>query len=235
MFYNVDKHKTGFGVVKMYFLIDYENVNSAGLAGSHELLPGDHLLLFYSQVTPNCEQGYLDAIEKSGCELEICKLVKKGKNALDFYIATRLGELYGSGCSEQAAIISKDNGFQALRDYWNKRLGTGHKLVLAASVEKAIALSAENSDRATRIRKGLTSTKIELFYAGYQERCKLRTRLEQLFHDTPYSEKIIDIQDLLEKNTGRKIIYLDSLKRFGKRNGLEIYRKLKEENALNVK
>ena len=105
----------------MLFLIDYENVGNAGMKGYEYLEAQDHVILFYSEARKYMERGILDSIAASDCTFEICKLYKMGKNALDFYIATRLGELIGQGCEEIPAIISNDGGFQAVRDFWEKR------------------------------------------------------------------------------------------------------------------
>lgn len=80
----------------MYFLIDYENLKNSGMRGSEHLLPTDHVILFYSAGTPTMEQRHLMNIRNSGCSFETYKLLSKGKNALDFYIATKLGELFGA-------------------------------------------------------------------------------------------------------------------------------------------
>lgn len=105
----------------MYFLVDFENVKSGGLYGAEYLEAGDYLTIFFSEAAHICERRYLDAIENSGCTFDTCKLKKSGKNGLDFYIATRVGEFYGNGHKEPAAIISKDQGFRAVRDYWDAR------------------------------------------------------------------------------------------------------------------
>lgn len=102
----------------MYFLIDYENVHTPGMRGTEYLLPADHLLVFCSVSAPNMEPQYLTAIKDSGCGFEICKPVKPSKNALDFYIAAKLGAIFGSGYTGNIAAISRDASFQALREYW---------------------------------------------------------------------------------------------------------------------
>ena len=55
----------------------------------------------------------------------------------------------------------------------------------------------------------------------------MREILEKAFADTGYKEQVGAIQHLLEKQSGKKILYLDSVKTFGKRDGLEIYRRMK--------
>ena len=81
----------------MLFLIDYENVSNPGMKGSEYLDSEDYVILFYSDAKKHVERRVLDALTSSGCTYEICKLCKTGKNALDFYIASKLGELIGSG------------------------------------------------------------------------------------------------------------------------------------------
>lgn len=46
------------------------------------LMNNSGLIIFYSQSCEKILSEYIDAIEKSGCEFKIRKLVKQGKNAL---------------------------------------------------------------------------------------------------------------------------------------------------------
>lgn len=106
---------------EMLFLIDYENVGNAGMKGCHYLNASDHIIIFYSETRKNMERRFLEDIANSGCTFETCKLCKTGKNALDFYITSKLGEIFGGGFDETSVIVSRDAGFQAVRDYWDKR------------------------------------------------------------------------------------------------------------------
>ena len=94
----------------MLFLIDYENVGRAGMRGSEFLNPQDHVIVFYSEVQKNAERRSLENIVSSGCVFEICKLYRTGKNALDFYIVSRLGQLIGGGYEGISVIVSQDCG-----------------------------------------------------------------------------------------------------------------------------
>ena len=73
----------------MYFLIDYENVNYAGLEGTEFLEKGDTVSIFFSGVSDKIVAYRMKDIERSGCNFEICKLRNVRKNALDFYIASK--------------------------------------------------------------------------------------------------------------------------------------------------
>ena len=68
---------------------------------------------------------------------------------------------------------------------------------------------------------------LDVFQAKYEERARLKEVLRQIFGETDYAGKMSEIQDLMETGKTPKIIYLNSLHRFGKKQGLEIYSRLK--------
>lgn len=211
----------------MYFLVDFENVRSGGLRGVDYLEESDYLTIFFSNAAHSCENRYLEEIEKSGCHFDTCKLKNPGKNGLDFYIATRVGEFYGTGHKDRVAIISKDQGYKAVRDYWDERLSADHKIIISPSVERSLIASNDNSDRVKRLKNQLAGVDIDVFQAKYEERVKLQEILRQIFGETDYAGKMEEIRDMMETEKAPKIIYLNSLHRFGKKQGLEIYRRLK--------
>ena len=53
-----------------------------------------------------------------------------------------------------------------------------------------------------------------------------------LYHD--YASKMPEIQNMMETAKTPKVIYLNSLHRFGKKQGLEIYRRIKPVLLQNV-
>ena len=217
----------------MLFLIDYENVGNAGMKGSNCLNTQDHVIVFYSEAKKHMEQRALEAVSGSGCTFEICKLCKTGKNALDFYIATRLGELFGEGYEGIAVIVSNDSGFQAVRDYWEKRAAHKRKVVLSNCIEDGIVSGNENNERTRELHRLREKLAIGGYYSAYTERMRIKTVLQKLFEGTQYESKIGEIQDMFEgKEKNSKIIYLDSLHLFGRKGGLEVYNKIKACNEL---
>lgn len=211
----------------MYFLVDFENVRSEGLRGVDYLEDRDYVTIFFSNAAHSCENRYLEDIEKSGCRFDTCKLKNTGKNALDFYIATRVGEFYGIGHKDRIAIISKDQGYKAVRDYWDERLPANNRIIISPSVERSLIASNDNSDRVKRLKNQLSGIDIDAFQARYEERMRLREILRQIFGETDYASKMPEIQDMMEMAKAPKVIYLNSLRRFGKKQGLEIYRQIK--------
>ena len=75
------------------FLIDYENVNSFGLAGISRLDAEDRVVLFYSQSANTLNFEILDEIMQSPVRTEKVNLNQSGRNALDFQLVTYLGYL----------------------------------------------------------------------------------------------------------------------------------------------
>ena len=212
----------------MLFLVDYENVGKDGLRGCEYLDGQDHMIVFYSDNRKNAERRSLDHISTSGCRFEVCKLCKTGKNALDFYIASRLGELIGGGYEGRSVIVSNDSGFGAVRDYWAKRSARRRMICLAANIEDGIVGGNEDNERTKYLRRQREMLSIGGYYSAYAEKMRIRAVLEKLFAGTEYEARMDEIQNLIEgKEKTSKVIYLSSLHLFGRKQGLEIYNKMK--------
>lgn len=213
----------------MLFLVDYENVGNTGMKGCQYLNASDYMIIFYSEVTKKMERRWLEDITNSGCVFEICKLCKNGKNALDFYIVSRLGELFGSGFEGTAVIVSRDNGFQSVRDYWEKRAVCRRKVLLSTCVEDGIVSSNENSERTKELKRLRENLTIGGFFSDYTEKKRIKTVIKGLFDGTEYESMTEEIQKLMEiKEKTPKLIYLNCLQAFGRNSGLAIYNRMKE-------
>lgn len=215
--------------IQMLFLIDFENVGNAGMKGYDLLDSRDHVIIFYSDATRNIERRVVEAISSCGCIFEVCKLCQSGKNALDFYIVSRLGELIGGGFEGVAVIVSRDGGFRAVQDYWEKRAKCRRRMCLAPSIEDGIVEGNENIARTRELKRMRETLNIGGYYSLYAEKIRMKSVLEKIFEGTEYQDMTDEIQSLIQgQKKTPKIIYLGSLHRFGKKHGLEIYRKLKE-------
>lgn len=212
----------------MYFLIDLENVHNAGMSGVKYLDENDTLILFFAETSKNLEHRHLEDIAHSGCTLETYKLKSTGKNALDFYLTARVGELLQSMPCDDIAIVSRDKGFKAVREYVQKRKEFHGRVICAESIEKAI-IATNNSDERTKSAQSQSRMEnIESFAAKYAERQRIEKSLQQQFSGTEYESVLPDIISIVSgKKPSAKVIYLDSLKRFGRKNGVDIYRQLK--------
>lgn len=211
-----------------YFMIDLENTNSGGLRGAQYLNAGDTAAIFFSESCKQLEQGILNEIFASGCQIELYKLIKKGSNALDFYIASRIGALLGGGYSGGVVIISADKGFQAVNHYW-QHYGSARQVVhLRPNLEQGILALNERTPRWHQIREALLPVDLEKKVAEHNETLRVQKELQALFAGTQQEDKLSQIMDIIAGKTGTgKVLYLSALKQFGRKDGLEIYRKLR--------
>lgn len=210
-------------------MIDLENTNGGGLKGAQYLNSGDTVVIFHSAGCKHLEQRILQEIFDSGCRVELCRLIKKGENALDFYIASKIGALFGGGYSGGVAIVSEDKGFQAVNHYWQNYGAPNRHVAFRPNIEQSIIALNEMTPRQKQIKEALQSVDFEKAVAEHEEMLRIQQELKELFAGTPQEEKLPQIMDIIagQSGTGR-VLYLSALKQFGRKDGLEIYRKLRQ-------
>ena len=214
-------------------LVDYENVSGTqGLKGVEYLNEGDHLVIFYSFACMKIAAEYMDPIRESGCEFTIYKLKTTRKNALDFYIATEAGRLSALG-NNQIALITKDKGFDSISDFFsvNEALKST-RLVVSESIEHGLEKLSDPGDieRRKAIRQKMQTVDLEVEYGRIQEKNAVKAKITQLLKDTEYmpmADNIIRFFSNNKEETSKKI-YTGSLHEFGLKDGVAIYRILKD-------
>lgn len=103
------------------YLIDYENVNMDGLQGIQELSESDQVYIFYSDNANKLTFSLHRQILESPAWVRYVNAETGAKNALDFQLATYLGYLVSQNAAENFCLVSKDNGFQAVVKFWQKK------------------------------------------------------------------------------------------------------------------
>ncbi len=104
-----------------YYLLDYENVNTAGLDGLSELPADSKIILFYTRNSNKIDLGVVNQLRDMKAELSIVE-VHHGKQALDIQLASYLGYLIGTEPSDtEYFIISKDKGYRNVQCFWPDR------------------------------------------------------------------------------------------------------------------
>lgn len=104
--------------MKKAFLIDFENVKSAGLLGLEELDAADDIVILYSANSNTISFEMHQQILHSRACVDYYQIRRGGKNSLDFQLASLLGYLLGTGEYSHIYIVSNDTGFDVLRDFW---------------------------------------------------------------------------------------------------------------------
>lgn len=211
----------------MHILIDYENVNNAGLEGAGYITKEDFVTLFYSKNSRNIQSGYFDALANRSGSFNLIKLKQIRKNGLDFYIAIHVGEILQKYPKEKILIVSKDRGYYAVLDYCACYAGMEGMIKFAASIEAGIVMLDGDTVRRSTIINYRKSLNVESEYDKYQERKKLYRNISEAFAGTPYTGEIDMILDLVESEETPKKLYTASMHKFGAKRGQEIYRLIK--------
>jgi hypothetical protein len=211
----------------MYFLIDYENVNYAGLEGTEFLEKSDTVSIFFSGVSDKIVAYRMKDIEMSGCSFEICKLQNVRKNALDFYIASKLGEIFAVDKAAKIAIISADKDYRSVIDYWQPRLYVPNQLVRCKTLAKAISHVNGEGARKRLVNERMRILDLQTEFDRYEERRRIVAGITDLFSGTDYEDLIFRIVDMVILSDRPKVLYLNSLKSFGRKIGTEVYRRIK--------
>ncbi len=117
--YNISVRSTVTYMNKTY-LIDSENVGDSWIPLLAAVAAEDEILVFYTQKSPHMSYKNLIALKASPVEpvfIECCE----GNNALDFQLCTELGYRISQNAERDYAIVSNDNGFEAMVKYWRPR------------------------------------------------------------------------------------------------------------------
>ena len=90
------------------YLIDFENVTSAGISGVQKLTKEDKVYIFYTANAANMSFAAHLNLLSSPAEIIYYNVSSGGKNALDFQLSSFLGYLISQGKEKQFYIISND-------------------------------------------------------------------------------------------------------------------------------
>ena len=108
--------------IETFYLIDYENVNSDGLAGCDKLTKTDHIIIFF---TKNAMKINMSEIANHGdAELDMIE-VPAGKQSADIHIGSYIGYLAGINKGKDCSIVvvSKDIDFDNVIKFWKVKTG----------------------------------------------------------------------------------------------------------------
>ena len=118
--------KAKTNTLKRLFLVDFENVKSAGLNGILGLTEEDTVCFFYSENAETMTFGLHRRLTETKATVQYQKVEVGVKNALDFQLSSYLGyaisQNLAAGLDQvQYYIVTNDQGFACLKTYWKKR------------------------------------------------------------------------------------------------------------------
>lgn len=133
----------------MIILVDYENTHQSGMEGYWYLDSSDTLILYYSDAKSAIPKGCVMSLKNAGVDVKLVRLQAKRDNALDMYIAASTG-MYAEK-HDKICIVSKDKGYQAVRDFW--RMIRGTEILLGETIEMCLLHSTDNNDQRIQLVK----------------------------------------------------------------------------------
>lgn len=123
----------------MVYLVDFENVTSAGISGIQRLTKEDKVYIFYTVNAANMSFAAHLNLLSSPAEVIYYNVSSGGKNALDFQLSSFLGYLISKGEEKSFCIISNDKGFEYVKSFWEKSGLAGEISIDAApSINRAL-------------------------------------------------------------------------------------------------
>ena len=207
------------------YLIDYENINQQGLIGGDALTKDDKVIIFYSSQKIGKDMSTYISLD---CEISYVKLKKVGKNGLDFYIATMVGDILGKNKDEEISIISKDTGYEAIRDFTKIMYGVDISIASNIITGKYLLSKSQKNALIIGVHKGEEEVGIKEFQNIRKNKVERHKNME--LNDIC---KLVVNKDLLNIYNSSKTsmeLYNKLLHNFGKKEGHRIYTCLKEND-----
>lgn len=132
------------------YLIDFENVGCDGLDGAAQLTKDDQVIIFYSSKSNRLSFEMHLMIVNSQANFSYYGVTVGGKNALDHQLSTYLGYLIGVDAADKYIIVSKDNGYRFLTDFWAAKRKVAVSCVgyVGQALKKTKTMMAVSSDTA---------------------------------------------------------------------------------------
>lgn len=131
------------------YLVDFENVGVGGMDGVEKLSDRDRVVIFYGKQAAAVPFERHIEIASSRAEVRYIKVDKTGKNFLDFQLSSYCGYLIGSTSEKEFIIVSRDNGFGSMEDFWHGKEMSGKKISMKR--RPAIAASGEELENVREI------------------------------------------------------------------------------------
>ncbi len=142
------------------YLVDFENVSSAGISGIQKLTKEDKVYIFYTVNASNMSFAAHLNLLSSPAEVVYYNVASGGKNALDFQLASFLGYLICQGKDKKFCIISNDRGFEYVKTFW-ERNGAAADISIYGAPSINRSLLAAEKPFAARIQQNAAAPSVQ--------------------------------------------------------------------------
>lgn len=185
------------------YLVDYENVNATLLTDEEMLKSGDEVVIFYSRQASSISIDTLGKLQGKDIEVSFIKTTVGTSNALDFQLVSYLGYLICKDRKREFHIVSHDNGFQCVCDFWKDKnvqvdlipqigseVSTDEREEYRVLLEPMIKDEKQLTDTIKAVQKAKTKTEINIWLTKHYEGEKVRAihkALKSLIKELPGS------------------------------------------------
>ena len=194
--------------MKIYYLIDFENVNENGLNGFENIGNDSKIIIFYTDRCKNISMDFLSSNTKKS--LFSFFKVPMSDQSLDMHLVSYLGYLIGKDQEEKKFIVvSKDKDFDNIINFWKEKY--------YIDIKRQINLKTNTE----------TKVKIEL---TEEEKTTTVNNIKSLIGTLPEKDEIIAIVKKYINDERRKNSICNTLRAKLKNDrGLEIYNLIKKK------
>ena len=203
--------------METYYLLDFENVNSDGLAGCDRLTETDHIIIFFTRNAMKINMA--DIANHGGSELRMIE-IPAGKQSTDIHIGSYLGYLAGIHENKECCIVivSKDKDFDNVIQFWEAR--TNIKISRVPQIREASTRSDTSEKNGTKV--------------DGTQKTKLNVDIMQTLSKAGFESEIVNyVASIVVKNVdaekGNQQIYRSIISKYGQNRGLNIYNHIKKQ------
>ena len=140
----------------LHLLVDFENLQPPPEHVARVRGESSHLWVFHGPHQNKFDAALVKAWQPLGDRVDFVQSSKHGKNALDFHIAFKLGELIAdqrkTGRRASYVVVSGDGGFEPLFDYMRTQ---GCTVTRVGSIPDALAVPASTRTSVSQSWAGL--------------------------------------------------------------------------------
>lgn len=177
--------------IETYYLVDFENVNDAGLACSNQLGNHDHILIFSTKNAPKISIESLstfNSIDFSSYNIPV------GKQSVDMHLIAYLGYLVGKNSSKKCRyiIVSKDSDYDNIISFFKDF--SSSEITRQANIDSSPQKTTPTSAKA----KPVTCKN-----AASSSKTQLNTEIQRSISNAGYDETISNtVASIVSKHYG---------------------------------
>lgn len=205
--------------IETHYLIDFENVNDAGLACKNQLGRHDHIHIFSTKNAPKISIEILENFNNIDFNSHI---IPAGKQSLDMHLIAYLGYLIGTNSSKKCkyVIISKDNDYDNVISFF--------KGFTSSTIKRQLQITATPPKTAITPKTSPTSCG-----KSSSRKTQLNNEIQQKLSKASLGNEIVSYVASLvckhyKEKTAKQTIYRAIIAKYGQKQGLNIYNHIKK-------